>query len=116
MAAVYGPGIGDQLSGGVGTYIEQSVDNGQTVYERTVQLRVYRHVAMEFLEHHLDAGLFKGVQVRAESLETIVEGGVAFATPEQEDMGMQAKPGQTFALFEDPQEAWLRWAPKIALP
>ncbi|TWC30181.1 paraquat-inducible protein B [Pseudomonas sp. SJZ079] len=64
----------------------------------------------------VDAGLFKGVQVRAESLETIIEGGVAFATPEQEDMGMQAKPGQTFALFEDPQEAWLRWAPKIALP
>ena len=64
----------------------------------------------------IDAGLFKGVQVRAESLETIVEGGVAFATPEQQDMGMPAKPGQTFALFEDPQEAWQRWAPKIALP
>ncbi|MDM8350308.1 MlaD family protein [Pseudomonas sp. sp1636] len=64
----------------------------------------------------VEAGLFKGVKVRTESLETIIAGGVAFATPELADMGMQAKPGQTFALFDEPQDEWLRWAPKIALP
>lgn len=64
----------------------------------------------------VEAGLFKGVKVRSESLETIIAGGVAFATPEQGQMGMQAKPGQTFALFDDPQDEWLQWAPKIALP
>jgi paraquat-inducible protein B len=64
----------------------------------------------------VEAGLFKGVKVRSESLETIIAGGVAFATPELEQMGMQAKPGQTFALFDESQDEWLQWAPKIALP
>jgi paraquat-inducible protein B len=59
--------------------------------------------------------LFKGVKVRSESLETIIEGGVAFATPE-EPTSNQARPGQTFALFDEPQGEWLHWAPKIALP
>lgn len=64
----------------------------------------------------VEAGLFKGVKVRSESLETLVAGGVAFATPELEQMGAQARPGQTFALFDESQEEWLHWAPKIALP
>ena len=64
----------------------------------------------------VEAGLFKGVKVRSESLETLIAGGVAFATPELEQMGAQARPGQTFALFDEPQDEWLLWAPKIALP
>lgn len=64
----------------------------------------------------VEAGLFKGVKVRSESLETLIEGGVAFATPEQQPLGTQAMQGQTFALFDEPQEEWLRWSPKIALP
>ncbi len=63
----------------------------------------------------IEAGLFQGVKVRTESLETIIAGGVAFATPEGEQMGAKALPGQTFALFEEAQEQWLRWAPKIDL-
>ncbi|MNT85024.1 Paraquat-inducible protein B [compost metagenome] len=64
----------------------------------------------------VEAGLFKGVKVRSESLETLIAGGVAFATPELEQMGTQARPGQTFALFDEPQDEWLLWAPRIALP
>jgi paraquat-inducible protein B len=63
----------------------------------------------------VDAGLFKGVKLRTESLETLIEGGVAFATPDIEQMGSAAQPGQTFALFDDPLPEWLNWAPKIAL-
>jgi paraquat-inducible protein B len=63
----------------------------------------------------VEAGLFKGVKVHSESLETIIEGGVAFATPE-EPTSNQARPGQTFALFDEPQDEWLLWAPKITLP
>ncbi len=63
----------------------------------------------------VDAGLFKGVKLRTESLETLIEGGVAFATPDIEQMGSVAQPGQTFALFDDPLPEWLNWAPKIAL-
>ncbi|MDR8016401.1 PqiB family protein [Ectopseudomonas guguanensis] len=63
----------------------------------------------------VDAGLFKGVKVRTESLEALLEGGIAFATPNNPEMGGPAQPGQTFALFEEPQEAWMQWAPKIVL-
>jgi paraquat-inducible protein B len=62
----------------------------------------------------VDFGLFKGLQVRTESVETLVAGGVAFATPEP--TGNAAMPGQTFALFDEAQPEWLQWAPKIALP
>lgn len=63
----------------------------------------------------VDAGLFKGVKVRTESLEALLEGGIAFATPNNPEMGGPAQPGQTFALFEEPQEGWMQWAPKIVL-
>ena len=63
----------------------------------------------------VDAGLFKGVKVRTESLEALIEGGIAFATPNNPEMGGPAQPGQTFALFDEPQDALMQWAPKIVL-
>ncbi len=63
----------------------------------------------------VDAGLFKGVKVRTESMETILAGGVAFATPNNAEMGAPARPGQTFALFDEANDEWLDWAPKIPL-
>ncbi|GIZ13850.1 PqiB family protein [Pseudomonas sp. NCCP-436] len=63
----------------------------------------------------VDAGLFRGVKVRTESLEALLEGGIAFATPNNPEMGGPALPGQTFALFDEAEEAWLQWAPKIVL-
>jgi paraquat-inducible protein B len=62
-----------------------------------------------------DFGLFKGATMRTESLETIIQGGVAFATPEGEQMGNAALPEQTFPLFDTFEEQWLSWAPKIPL-
>ena len=35
-----------------------------------------------------DWGLFKGATVRTESLETLIDGGIAFATPDGEQMGL----------------------------
>jgi len=63
----------------------------------------------------VDFSLFKGASVRTDSLESLIEGGVAFATPDGERMGQRALPGQTFALFKEPQEEWFDWAPKIEL-
>lgn len=63
----------------------------------------------------VDAGLFKGVKVRTESLEALLEGGIAFATPDNTVMGGPAQPGQTFALNDEVNEEWLKWAPKIRL-
>ncbi|MCP2019342.1 UNVERIFIED_ORG: paraquat-inducible protein B [Pseudomonas reinekei] len=62
-----------------------------------------------------DVGLFRGATVRTESLETMIQGGVAFATPDGERMGSPARPEQTFALFDKFEEEWLGWAPKISL-
>jgi len=63
----------------------------------------------------VDFSLFKGASLRTDSLESLLEGGVAFATPDGERMGQRARPGQTFALFKEPQEEWFDWAPKIEL-
>ncbi|MNZ43377.1 Paraquat-inducible protein B [compost metagenome] len=60
----------------------------------------------------VDFGLLKGVAVRTESLEAILAGGIAFATPEEPG---PAFPGQTFVLFDEPKAEWLNWAPKIPL-
>lgn len=60
-------------------------------------------------------GLFKGATVRTESLETLIQGGIAFATPDGEQMGKPALPQQTFALFDKAEDEWLQWAPKIEL-
>ncbi|MFW0757301.1 MlaD family protein [Pseudomonas sp. H11T01] len=63
----------------------------------------------------LDIGLFKGATVRTESLETLIQGGIAFATPEGERMGNPARAEQTFPLFDKFEDEWLLWAPKISL-
>ncbi|MBV2133366.1 MCE family protein [Pseudomonas sp. MAP12] len=60
----------------------------------------------------VDFGLLKGVAVRTESVEAILAGGIAFATPDEQ---RPAQPGQTFVLFDEPQAEWLNWAPKIPL-
>ncbi|MGF6328727.1 paraquat-inducible protein B [Pseudomonas sp. BS3782 TE3695] len=62
-----------------------------------------------------DYGLFKGATIRTESLETLVQGGIAFATPDGDRMGAPARPEQTFPLFDQFEDEWLTWAPKISL-
>lgn len=62
-----------------------------------------------------DFGLIKGATLRTESLETLIEGGIAFATPDGEQMGSQAIAGQTFPMFAEAKDEWLQWAPKIPL-
>jgi paraquat-inducible protein B len=76
------------------------------------------HTASRFWETSgfgVDFSLFKGASLRTDSLESLIEGGVAFATPDGEQMGRRALPGQTFALFKEPQDEWFGWAPKIEL-
>ena len=63
----------------------------------------------------VDWGLFKGAKVRTESVESLLQGGIAFATPEGDQMGVPAKAGQTFVLNEEANDEWLKWAPKISL-
>ncbi len=63
----------------------------------------------------VSAGLFSGVSIETESMEAIVAGGIAMATPEDENMGTPAQNGDHFILAETAEEEWLAWAPKINL-
>jgi len=54
-----------------------------------------------------------GGRVESNSLESLVSGGVSFATPDTP--AERAEEGAEFELFDDPEKSWLRWSPKIAL-
>lgn len=58
-------------------------------------------------------GLFTGL--KTESMESVLAGGVAFATPEKDQMGPRAKKGARFILHEKPMQVWLYWKPEINL-
>lgn len=58
-------------------------------------------------------GLFSGLQISAESAETLVSGGIAFATPE--NYGAAATNGSVYYLSEKPDPAWETWNPEIPL-
>jgi paraquat-inducible protein B len=60
----------------------------------------------------VDFGLFSGAKIRANSVESILSGGIAFATPEA---GTPVPPGTRFVLHEEPNEVWLDWSPRIEL-
>jgi paraquat-inducible protein B len=59
----------------------------------------------------VDFKLFRGVKIRTESLESILEGGIAFATPDNESMGSQVSENVVFKLYDKPDEKWLTWKP-----
>jgi len=58
-------------------------------------------------------GLFSGAQISAESAQTVVSGGIAFATPP--DYGPPATNGATFGLADKAEDEWKKWAPTMSL-
>jgi paraquat-inducible protein B len=61
-------------------------------------------------------GLFSGAAVRSKSIESLLEGGIAFATPDSVPLGPVVNDGKSFALHQSVDQRWLEWQPKIALP
>ncbi len=61
----------------------------------------------------VQCGLFTGL--KTESIESVLAGGIAFATPDNGQMGPRAKKTSRFILHEKPMEVWLYWKPKIDL-
>jgi paraquat-inducible protein B len=54
-----------------------------------------------------------GLNIGAQSLETLISGGIDFATP---DLSEKEAPSQTnFRLYDKPEVAWLAWSPPIEL-
>jgi paraquat-inducible protein B len=63
----------------------------------------------------VDFGLFSGLKIQTESLESMMSGGVAFATQDNEDMGEQVNENAVFPLHAKMDEDWLKWKPRIEL-
>ncbi|MBV8782117.1 MAG: MCE family protein [Phycisphaerae bacterium] len=57
-------------------------------------------------------GVFTGVDVRINSLQSFLAGGIMFATP---DEGMPATDGTSFTLHKDAKDEWLKWNPALPL-
>ncbi|KAA0215653.1 MAG: MCE family protein [Leptolyngbya sp. PLA3] len=62
----------------------------------------------------VDFGWFQGLSVRAESLEALVNGAIAFATPEKS--GEPVGDGAYFEVADQPESDWLKWDPVLSTP
>ncbi|TYK66548.1 PqiB family protein [Colwellia echini] len=78
--------------------------NGQSKFWNTSGIRI-------------DASVFSGVKIDSESIETLIAGGIAFATPsiDDEDKPELAPIPASFILHQDIDEDWLEWQPKILI-
>ncbi|WDD99248.1 PqiB family protein [Thalassomonas actiniarum] len=67
----------------------------------------------------LEGGVFSGVDIRSESLETLLAGGIAFATPEPGSNGgaeaVDSGKIGVFTLYDKVRDEWLEWRPKLFL-
>ncbi len=61
----------------------------------------------------IEAGLLSGVQIKTHSLDTIISGGIAFATPNATDPAVQSN--HVFTLEKKFKKSWRHWNPKRPL-
>ncbi len=63
----------------------------------------------------IEGGIFSGLSVTTASLEAVLRGGIALATPDNEKTGAAVKLGAQFTLYDEPEKEWLDWNPDIIL-
>lgn len=63
---------------------------------------------------NIEAGIFSGVNIDSESIETLIAGGIAFATPPLE-ASQAEETTNNFILHQDVDSDWLEWQTKIAI-
>lgn len=56
---------------------------------------------------------FSGINIGAQSSETLLSGGIDFATPDTSEKA--APPGTAFRLYDKADDSWLGWSPPIEL-
>jgi len=63
----------------------------------------------------VDFSLFSGAKIRTNSIESILAGGISFATPGTESGELQAPAVKemAFKLYDEVKDEWLEWAPTI---
>lgn len=62
----------------------------------------------------VSGGLFKGVNIKIESLSALVTGGIAFASPPEPNV-RPVPDGTAFSLYSGPTKEWLGWTPPIPI-
>ena len=62
----------------------------------------------------LKGSIFTGIQMKVESLRSLLSGGIAFATPE-DNMGEEAHDGVTFAIHDEAKKDWQAWSTRISI-
>ncbi len=63
----------------------------------------------------IEGGIFSGLSVTTASLEAVLLGGIALATPDNEKTGAAVQVGAQFTLHDKPEKEWLDWNPDIIL-
>lgn len=64
----------------------------------------------------VSGGVLSGMTVSTESMEAILAGGVALATPDDGELGVPAVPGSHFPLANKVKDEWLHWQPQLPPP
>ncbi|MCG8610041.1 MAG: MlaD family protein, partial [Pseudomonadales bacterium] len=85
------------------------------IYEEYVNLVKSDSVFWNASGIKVDAGLFSGVKINTESLETLITGGIAFATPPKHPQQENVGQGHEFTIHDKSRDTWLRWKPGIPL-
>ena len=62
----------------------------------------------------LKVGLL-GAEIKSTSIESLLAGGVAFATPDSGELAPAAQDGADFVLNDSVEKEWLKWQPKIPI-
>lgn len=94
-------------------------DDARSVRTRVVIERAYRPLVRQGSKFWNVGGidfkfsLLHGAEISAKSAGTLIQGGVAFASPDPP--GAEAKDGQVYPLQDKAQDAWTKWSPAIKL-
>jgi len=62
----------------------------------------------------VSGGVFSGMSVKTESMQSLIRGGVALATPEADQRGEKAANGDHFALAPKGEPGWRKWHPDLS--
>jgi paraquat-inducible protein B len=63
---------------------------------------------------HVSGGVISGFKVSTESLDSLLTGGIALATPDTDEMGGRVSAGHHFTLFEEAEDSWAKWSPVLS--
>ncbi|MGW8194220.1 MAG: MlaD family protein [Desulforhopalus sp.] len=94
----------------------------QRVHLQAVIYRQYASIVRENTKFwnasgvHVAGGIFSGIHVDTESLDALLTGAIALATPNNREMGRHVRDGHHFELYAEAKESWSEWSPVLTRP